>query len=203
MSDPSISDLVTLPHDAEALGAVFERAGRELYLVGGSVRDALRGVRGGDLDFATDARPEEVVRLLQGWAQHRYLKGIRYGTVGARRGDLEVEITTFREEVYRDDSRHPRVTFAKDVETDLSRRDFTINAMAVRVPDRTFVDPFRGLLDLGKKVLRTPLEPAVSFGDDPLRMLRAARFVSTLDVTPVPEVIESVTEMRERLGIVS
>jgi poly(A) polymerase len=204
-SQDNIGDLLELPPDLMELGGRFQDAGHELYVVGGSVRDAIRGTAQTDeWDFASDARPEEVVRLLQGWADARYLTGIRYGTVGARRGDLTLEITTFREELYPDDSsRHPHVTFARDIKADLSRRDFTMNAMAVRVPDRLFVDPYRGLLDLAHKRLRTPLEPDVSFGDDPLRMLRAARFVATLGVAPAPEVVESITRMRDRLGIVS
>jgi poly(A) polymerase len=204
-SQDNIGDLLELPPDTMELGHRFQKAGHELYVVGGSVRDAIRGsAQTDEYDFATDARPEEVVRLLQGWADARYLTGIRFGTVGARRGGLTVEITTFREEVYPDDaSRHPHVTFARDIKADLSRRDFTINAMAVRIPDRLFIDPYRGLYDLAHKRLRTPLEPDVSFGDDPLRMLRAARFVSTLGVTLDPPVLESIDRMHERLGIVS
>jgi poly(A) polymerase len=203
VTTPSVADFVDLPPITEELGSRFQKAGHQLYLVGGSVRDAVRGQPHKDLDFATDARPEQVVRLLQGWADHRYLKGIRFGTVGAIKGEFELEITTFREEVYPDDSRHPEVTFAKDVETDLSRRDFTINAMAVRLPDKTFLDPFRGLYDLGHKVLRTPLKPEVSFGDDPLRMLRAARFVATLEVAPEAGVVEAIRALKDRLAIVS
>jgi poly(A) polymerase len=181
----------------------FRDAGHRLYLVGGTVRDALRGEQHNDLDFATDARPEEVVRVLRGWADYHKLVGVRFGTVGARRGDMDLEITTFREEVYAEDSRRPHVTFAKEIETDLSRRDFTINAMAVGLPDGEFVDPFRGLYDLGHKLLRTPLEPEVAFADDPLRMLRACRFVATLDVTPQPEVVTAIQAMKERISIVS
>lgn len=203
MTDPSVAEFFDLPPIAEELGARFEKAGHQLYLVGGTIRDALRGMPPKDLDFATDARPNAVVRLLQGWADHRYLTGIRFGTVGARKGELQLEITTFREEVYPEDSRHPHVAFAKEIESDLSRRDFTINAMALRLPDKEFVDPFRGLYDLGHKVLRTPLEPEISFGDDPLRMLRAARFVSTLDVAPEGTIIDAIRGMKERLRIVS
>ncbi|HZA26141.1 MAG TPA: CCA tRNA nucleotidyltransferase [Actinomycetota bacterium] len=203
MTDPTVAKFFELPPIAEELGARFEKAGHELYLVGGSVRDAVRGIPAKDLDFATDARPNAVVRILQGWADHRYLTGIRFGTVGARKGEHQLEITTFREEVYREDSRHPHVAFAKEIETDLSRRDFTINAMALRLPDKEFIDPFRGLYDLGHKVLRTPLEPEISFTDDPLRMLRAARFVSTLEVVPERDVVEAIRGMKERLGIVS
>jgi poly(A) polymerase len=182
---------------------VFQRAGHQLYLVGGAVRGALLGKSETDLDFATDARPPDVIALLQGWADARYLVGVRFGTVGARKGDHLLEITTFREDVYVEDSRRPHVTFAKDIETDLSRRDFSINAMAVRLPDGEFVDPFRGLYDLAHKALRTPLEPDLSFGDDPLRMLRAARFVATLRMTPSADVLKAIDRMRDRFEIVS
>ncbi len=208
MPDPSqehVADLLSLPPDVDELGARFQEAGRELYVVGGSVRDAILQKKAeADLDFTTDARPEEIIRIIQPWADARYLQGIRFGTVGARRGDLRVEITTFREEVYPEaGSRRPHVTFARDVKSDLSRRDFTINAMAVRLPDKLFVDPFRGLYDLGHRRLRTPLDPEVSFSDDPLRMLRAARFVSVLGVAPEPEVVEAMRRLRDRLEIVS
>jgi poly(A) polymerase len=182
----------------------FRDAGRELLLVGGWVRDAVLGrEHGREIDFATDAKPAEVIRILQGWADARKLVGIRYGTVGARKGEFDLEITTFREEVYKEDTRHPEVTFAQEIEADLSRRDFTINAMAVRLPGGELIDPFRGLYDLAHGNLRTPLEPEVSFGDDPLRMLRAARFVSTLGVKPLPEVVQALGRMHERLRIVS
>jgi poly(A) polymerase len=197
-------DLVPIPPIAQEVGARFRGAGHELYLVGGWVRDAVLGRdHGTEIDFATDAKPGQVIRILQGWADSRKLVGIRYGTVGARKGDVELEITTFREEVYKEDSRHPEVTYAREIEADLSRRDFTINAMAVRLPAGELIDPFRGLYDLAHGRLRTPLEPEVSFGDDPLRMLRAARFVSTLGVKPVPEVVQAISRMHERLRIVS
>lgn len=200
---PPEPQLIDLPPAAAELGARFEKAGHQLYLVGGAVRDAVLGRMGTELDFATDAHPQDVIALLQGWADARYLVGIRFGTVGARKDDLRLEITTFREEVYAEDSRHPVVSFAKDVETDLSRRDFTINAMAVRLPDGEFLDPHRGLYDLAHRRLKTPLEPEVSFGDDPLRMLRAARFISALGLSPVPELVEAIRGMRDRLRIVS
>ena len=200
---PPEPQLIDLPPAAAELGARFEKAGHQLYLVGGAVRDAVLGRMGTELDFATDAHPQDVIALLQGWADARYLVGIRFGTVGARKDDLRLEITTFREEVYAEDSRHPVVSFAKDVETDLSRRDFTINAMAVRLPDGEFFDPHRGLYDLAHRRLKTPLEPEVSFGDDPLRMLRAARFISALGLSAAPEVVEAIRGMRDRLRIVS
>jgi poly(A) polymerase len=208
VSDPpfhadSLRELLDVPPLARELGVRFQEAGHELYLVGGAVRDALLQRPVNELDFATDALPTRVVEVLQGWADARYLVGIRFGTVGARKGGTQLQITTFREEDYAEESRHPHVSYAKDVETDLSRRDFTINAMAVRLPSGDLVDPFRGLYDLAHKRLRTPLEPDVAFSDDPLRMLRAARFVSTLGMTPDREVTEAIIRMRDRLGIVS
>jgi poly(A) polymerase len=199
----SEGELFEIPAIATELGDRFENAGHKLYLVGGAVRGAVLGTMGTELDFATDARPAEIIAVLQGWAESRYLVGVEYGTVGARKDDYILEITTFREDVYRTDSRHPVVTYAKEVETDLARRDFTINAMAVRVPGGELIDPHGGLYDLAHKRLRTPLEPELSFGDDPLRMLRAARFVSALGVIPVPEVVEAIRNMRQRLQIIS
>jgi poly(A) polymerase len=189
---------------AVELGERFRLAGFQLYLVGGALRDLLlqRPARG-ELDFATDAKPDETLRVLQGWAQHRYLQGVAFGTVGARREDVVVEITTFRKEVYRSDDRHPHVTFGTDIAEDLGRRDFTVNAMAVRLPEREFVDPHGGVRDLAAKRLETPLDPQVAFGDDPLRMVRAARFAATLGMTPTPRVEDSMRSMAERLSIVS
>lgn len=200
---PPVDELIDLPPVAAELGARFQKAGHQLFLVGGAVRDAVLSRTGDNLDFATDARPQQVIAILQGWAEARFLVGIRFGTVGARKRGSLLEITTFREEIYAQDSRNPEVTFAKDVETDLARRDFTINAMAVRLPEGEFVDPHRGLFDLAHKRLRTPLEPEVAFTDDPLRMLRAARFVSTLGMEPAPEVVDAMRALRERLRIVS
>jgi poly(A) polymerase len=195
-----------LPVDPVAveLGQRFRAAGYELYLVGGAVRDLLldRPARG-ELDFATDAMPQETLRVIQGWAERRYLKGIEFGTVGAVKDGRDLEITTFRQEIYPADDRHPQVTFATELEVDLSRRDFTVNAMAVRLPEREFVDPFGGVRDLAAKRLDTPLEPEVAFGDDPLRMLRAARFASQLEMTPAPRVVDAMRAMASRLSIVS
>jgi poly(A) polymerase len=190
---------------ARELGERFRAAGHELYVVGGAVRDHFLARRreDGELDLATDAPPRETTRLLRGWADHQYLVGVAFGTVGARKDGRPLEITTFREEVYPQDQRKPVVTFGKDLHTDLSRRDFTVNAMAVRLPEGEFVDPFGGLKALAAKVLDTPLRPETAFGDDPLRMLRAARFASTLGFTPAPRVVEAMRSMRERLAIVS
>lgn len=205
MGKPTPPDHAALEVDplAAELGERFRAAGHELYLVGGVVRDLLLGRVHDDLDFATSARPHETIRLLQGWADSRYTVGVRFGTVGARKGPRVFEITTFREDVYREEHRRPVVTFARDIETDLSRRDFTINAMAVRLPEGTFVDPFAGVKALAARVLDTPLDPEVSFSDDPLRMLRAARFAANLGAEPAPRVVAAIRSMRERLKIVS
>jgi poly(A) polymerase len=197
----------TLPVDpvAAELGERFRAAGYELYLVGGVVRDAILGrtPADGDTDFATDAAPHETTRILRDWADLRYLAGVRFGTVGAHKDGRRLEITTFREEVYAEEHRKPSVTFARDLETDLSRRDFTFNAMAIRLPEGTFVDPFGGVRDLAAGRIDTPLDPETAFSDDPLRMLRAARFSSQLDVTPVRRVEDAIRTMHGRLAIVS
>ena len=189
---------------AVELGGRFSAAGHTLLLVGGAVRDLLLGRESrGELDFATDARPDRTLEILRGWAEHRYLQGVAFGTVGARREDVLFEVTTFRKEVYRDDDRHPMVTFGDDPVVDLSRRDFTVNAMAVRLPSRAFLDPFGGVRDLAAHRLDTPLDPEVSFSDDPLRMLRAARFLAQLDLRPTARVVEAMQRMAGRLDIVS
>jgi poly(A) polymerase len=193
--------------DATAeLAERFISAGRTLYLVGGSVRDALfpAGAAGDpDFDLTTDARPDEIERLVKGWADDVWTQGARFGTIGCRRGGQLFEITTHRAEVYVPDSRKPEVTFGDDVVLDLSRRDFTINALALRLPDMELVDPFDGLGDLVSGRLRTPLDPEISFGDDPLRMLRAARFMARFSLKPDPGLESAVEAMHERLSIVS
>ncbi len=179
------------------------RAGRSLYLVGGSVRGLIKGQLTGDLDFATDAAPEEVLETVRGWAEGTWTVGIEFGTVGLMKDGHLLEITTFRGDRYDPASRHPEVSRVSTIEDDLARRDFTINAMAVKLPEASFVDPFEGLLDLERGVLRTPVAPEDSLSDDPLRMLRAARFVAQLGVTPAPELIEAMRAQHERLKIVS
>jgi poly(A) polymerase len=188
----------------------FAAAGYSLHLVGGSVRDALLGEikPDGDLDLTTEARPDAVLELVRPWADHVWLQGKAYGTIGASRGeapdDMRVEITTFRAEVYRPDSRKPTVTFSDSLETDLSRRDFTINAMALSLPDPALVDPYGGLDDLlAHRRLRTPLDPEISFLDDPLRMMRAARFMAGLGLDPDPALVTAATELAGRLEVVS
>lgn len=185
------------------LSGLFGAAGFELYLVGGSVRDAFLGRPIEDLDFTTNARPEEISQILKGWADNLYKVGEAFGTIAAIKGDTLVEVTTFRDEVYRNHSRKPQVTYSDTVATDLSRRDFTINAIAVRLPSIEVVDPHGGLTDLGLQALRTPMDPEVSFSDDPLRMLRLFRFQATIGFTPDEACLRAVREMGDRLQIVS
>ncbi len=186
----------------------FAANGHRLYLVGGSVRDLLVDGDHGehDLDLTTDARPDEIKLALDKWASTLWTQGERFGTIGAKRGNRVYEITTFRAESYTDDSRKPHVTYADEIEVDLSRRDFTVNAMALEVTADgapTLVDPFGGAVDLLSKVLRTPLAPEVSFSDDPLRMLRAARFIAGYDLQPTDELVAAATALAGRLEIVS
>src|SRR5680860_1841033 len=186
----------------------FESAGHRLYLVGGTVRDLLMDAQGDDfdLDLTTDARPDEIKACLAGWATALWTQGERFGTIGAKHGGRVFEITTFRAESYADDSRKPHVTYADDVETDLGRRDFTVNAMALELTGGgtpTLVDPHGGAVDLLQGVLRTPLGPDISFSDDPLRMLRAARFIARFDLVPTEQLVAAVNDMASRLEIVS
>jgi poly(A) polymerase len=190
-------DLIPIAPEADELAARFEAAGHRLYLVGGSVRDALlgRSPDGGDLDFTTDARPPQVLQILAGWADAVWDTGIEYGTVGARRRGVTMEITTFRADAYDRVSRNPSVAFGDSIEDDLKRRDFTANAMAVALPSREFVDPYGGLAAVARGSLDTPATPQESFADDPLRMLRAARFVSQFGFTPAPRVVSAMRDM--------
>ncbi|GLZ33044.1 CCA tRNA nucleotidyltransferase [Lentzea sp. NBRC 105346] len=184
---------------ADELAERFASAQRRLYLVGGSVRDAVLGRSSNDLDFTTDARPEEIQRLLKGWADAIWDTGIAFGTVGATKNGVTVEITTFRADVYDGVTRNPEVTFGDTIEGDLVRRDFTVNAMAYDVAKREFVDPTGGMAALEARVLDTPATPQQSFGDDPLRMLRAARFVAQLGFTAAPRVVEAMRSMAPQL----
>ena len=184
----------------------FAASGRRLYLVGGIVRDTLLGRHRDDLDldFTTDASPEETLAILRaGRPAAIWTQGQRFGTIGAKFGERLYEVTTHRAEAYHPDSRKPDVEFSSDIETDLSRRDFTVNAMALSLPDLRLIDPFDGAVDLVAKRLRTPLDPEVSFSDDPLRMLRAARFVAGFDLVPDPDLVDAIRRLRSRLEIVS
>lgn len=187
----------------DEVGALFADAGEELALVGGPVRDAMLGRLQNDLDFTTSASPDVTERLLTGWADALWDMGRDFGTIGCRKGDWQVEITTYRAEKYDPDSRKPEVAFGDSLAGDLGRRDFTVNAMAVRVPSREFVDLFGGIVDLAERTLRTPGTPQDSFSDDPLRMMRAARFAAQLGFEVAPEVKAAMTEMAERIHIIS
>jgi poly(A) polymerase len=186
-----------------SLGELFAEAGQELALVGGPVRDVFLGQQPGDLDLTTSAPPELVLSLVEGWADAVWTVGIAFGTVGVRKGDAILEITTYRSEQYSLKSRKPDVVYGSSLEEDLSRRDFTINAMAARLPGCEFVDPFGGLGALRSRELRTPGAALDSFGDDPLRILRAARFAAKLALSVAPDVRSAMTEMTPRLEIVS
>jgi len=185
------------------LAELFGGAGEEIYLVGGSVRDAFLGRPLEDFDFATNARPERIAQLLEPWADVVYQVGARFGTVAARKDGHTVEVTTYRSEMYHDDSRKPRVIYSDDIVTDLSRRDFTVNSVALSLPDLDAVDPYGGLADIARETLKTPLQPEVSFGDDPLRMLRLFRFQATLGFEADESAVDAVREMASRLEIVS
>jgi poly(A) polymerase len=195
----AVVELLSIPREADELAERFAAAGHRLYLVGGPVRDALLGRRVDDLDFTTDARPPQIQRILHGWADAVWDTGIAFGTVGARRRGTTVEITTFRADAYDRVSRNPTVEFGDSIDGDLRRRDFTANAMAVSLPDREFVDPHGGLAAAARGELDTPATPQESFADDPLRMLRAARFASQLGFTPVPRVVAAMTEMAHEI----
>lgn len=192
-SEPRVSEL----------GSLFADAGFELALVGGPVRDALLGRGGNDWDLATSARPDDIERLVKDWADAVWGIGREFGTIGCRRGGAQFEITTYRSDEYDPESRKPAVVFGDSLEGDLSRRDFTVNAMALRLDRLALVDPFGGLGDLGAGILRTPVGPEQSFSDDPLRMLRAARFSAQLDFAIEERTLITLGHMRERLSIVS
>ncbi len=188
------------------LAGRFADGGHDLILVGGSVRDALLGKIREDVeyDFATDARPDRIEELLRGWADTVFTVGKDFGTVGAMKDGETIEVTTFRNEIYRDESRKPNVTFADDPATDLSRRDFTVNATGMRLlPEPEVIDPCGGLVDLGRGVLRTPRDPESAFSDDPLRMLRLFRFMASLGFEPDPDALAAVRAIGDRLDIVS
>jgi poly(A) polymerase len=199
-----VVELLRVAPLADELAGRFRAAGHRLYLVGGSVRDALLGrlADTADLDFATDATPDVVQRILTGWAGRQWDTGIAYGTIGAVRGGVQVEITTFRADRYDRHSRNPEVVFGDTIEGDLRRRDFTVNAMAIELTSadgRRFVDPHDGLEALAHRTLDTPAAPEESFADDPLRMLRAARFVSQLGFGVAPRVRAAMTAMAEQI----
>ena len=187
----------------DELGERFTAAGEQIALVGGPVRDAMLGRLHNDLDFTTSARPEVTEKVLGGWADAIWDMGRSFGTIGCRKGDWTVEITTYRSDAYDATSRKPDVAYGDTLEGDLGRRDFTVNAMAMTLPGRTLVDPYGGRADLARGLLRTPGTPEASFSDDPLRMLRAARFAAQLDFEVDPGVVAAMTDMADRIEIVS
>ncbi len=198
-----VEELARIRPVSEELGRRFAAAGEQIALVGGPVRDAMLGRLQNDLDFTTSAGPEVTEKLLEGWADATWDIGRAFGTIGCRRGEWQVEITTWRSEAYDPDSRKPQVQYGDSLAGDLVRRDFTVNAMALVLPENRLEDPFGGVVDLAHRVLRTPGRPEDSFSDDPLRMMRAARFAAQLGFTVAPEVVEAMTGMAERISIVS
>ena len=201
----AIRSLIERAPLASSLAQAFSAKGFTLALVGGPVRDAILGRLGNDLDFTTNALPHDTKKILQEWAENIWETGITFGTVAGKRGDTTVEVTTYRNERYDPDSRKPEVDYGTEILGDLSRRDFTVNAMALELTGDApeFLDPFNGLQDLSKRVLRTPGRPSDSFNDDPLRMMRAARFASQLDFEIDPGVLVSIKNLAHRIAIVS
>lgn len=201
----ALQSLVERAPLASSLAAAFKAKGFRLALVGGPVRDAILGRLGNDLDFTTDAHPLETKKILKVWAENIWDTGIAFGTVAGKRGDTTVEVTTYRSEKYEEDSRNPDVEYGDSIDGDLSRRDFTINAMALELTTETpeFIDPFNGIDDLAKKIIRTPSSAEQSFSDDPLRMMRAARFAAQLDFTLDEDVISAMKDMVGRISIIS
>jgi poly(A) polymerase len=201
----AITTLIKQAPEATNLAIAFKAAGFKLALVGGPVRDAILGRLGNDLDFTTDAHPKDCEKILKKWADSVWDIGAAFGTVAGKKGDITVEITTYRSESYELDSRKPNVEFGKTIEADLSRRDFTINAMALELTtdEPTFIDLYNGVGDLENKLIKTPGKPEDSFSDDPLRMMRAARFMSQLNFTIDPAVITAIKSMTARLEIIS
>ena len=204
-SELAISTLTTRAPIATELAAKFSAAGFKLALVGGPVRDAILGRLGNDLDFTTDARPDATKKILEKWADAIWETGREFGTIAGKRGDVTVEITTYRSENYDPESRKPEVAFGDSIAGDLLRRDFTVNAMALELTTTpsTFIDLFDGVGDLAKQIIRTPGKPEDSFSDDPLRMMRAARFISQLNFSVDPAVATAITNMAERIKIIS
>ena len=201
----AITTLTKQAPAATSLATAFKAAGFKLALVGGPVRDAILGRLGNDLDFTTNAHPKESEKILKKWADSVWDIGAAFGTVAGKKGEITVEITTYRSENYEKDSRKPAVEFGENIEGDLSRRDFTINAMALELTtdEPTFIDLFNGVADLQNKIIKTPGKPSDSFTDDPLRMMRAARFISQLNFTIDESVLVAIKEMAHRLSIIS
>jgi poly(A) polymerase len=201
----AITTLTKQAPAASELAKLFKIAGFKLALVGGPVRDAILGRLGNDLDFTTDAHPKDSEKILNKWADSVWDIGAAFGTVAGKKDEITVEITTYRSESYDPTSRKPDVEFGKSIEADLARRDFTINAMALELTteEPTFIDLFNGVVDLQKKIIKTPGKPEDSFSDDPLRMMRAARFMSQLNFEVDQSVLVAIKNMAARLEIIS
>ena len=201
----AITTLTSRAPEATELASLFKSAGYKLALVGGPVRDAILGRLGNDLDFTTDAHPKDCEKILNKWADSVWDIGAAFGTVAGKKGEITVEVTTYRSESYDSSSRKPNVEFGKTIEGDLARRDFTINAMALELttPEPTFIDLFNGVADLQNKLIKTPGKAEESFSDDPLRMMRAARFMSQLNFEIDPSVLVAIKSMATRLEIIS
>ena len=201
----AISTLTSRAPEATELASLFKSAGYKLALVGGPVRDAILGRLGNDLDFTTDAHPKDCEKILNKWADSVWDIGAAFGTVAGKKGEITVEVTTYRSESYDISSRKPNVEFGKTIEGDLARRDFTINAMALELttPEPTFIDLFNGVADLQNKLIKTPGKAEESFSDDPLRMMRAARFMSQLNFEIDPSVLVAIKSMATKLEIIS
>jgi poly(A) polymerase len=201
----AITTLTSRAPEATELASLFKSAGYKLALVGGPVRDAILGRLGNDLDFTTDAHPKDCEKILNKWADSVWDIGAAFGTVAGKKGEITVEVTTYRSESYDSSSRKPNVEFGKTIEGDLARRDFTINAMALELttPEPTFIDLFNGVADLQNKLIKTPGKAEESFSDDPLRMMRAARFMSQLNFEIDPSVLAAIKSMAARLEIIS
>lgn len=201
----AIASLIERAPLASSLAQSFAEQGFRLALVGGPVRDALLGRLGNDLDFTTNAKPDETKKILKTWADNIWETGIEYGTVAGKRGDTTVEVTTYRSESYDPESRKPEVIYGDNILGDLSRRDFTVNSMALELTTKVpeFIDPYNGLTDLAQKIIRTPTTAENSFSDDPLRMMRAARFASQLGFEIAPDVLQAMKDMAGRISIIS
>ena len=202
-SIPPLDQLLAPGSRVMELAARFRERDHEIYLVGGPVRDRLLKRPSPDVDFATDATPDRILEVVGPIADEVWRQGEKFGTIGCRIDDMPMEITTFRTEKYQPSSRHPEVTFEANIETDLSRRDFTVNAMAIRLPEMTAIDPFDGVKDLQDRILRTPVAPEDSFSDDPLRMLRAFRFAAQLEFDIAPDVMDAIKSLKHLITSVS
>ena len=202
-SIPPLDQLLAPGSRVMDLASSFRERDHELYLVGGPVRDRLLKRPSPDVDFATDATPDRILEIVQPIAEEVWRQGEKFGTIGCSIDGIPIEITTFRTEKYQPSSRHPEVTFEANIETDLSRRDFTVNAMAIRLPEKTAIDPFGGVQDLQDRILRTPVAPEDSFSDDPLRMLRAFRFASQLEFDIAPDVMDAIKSLKHLITTVS